>query len=295
MEKVLKDLLSVISDYDWQIGITSTDHGDHGLHKLPTVQASWARYADIGQGKFGALMPLESATSIIDSPRILTKDFPDYEEVFHLSLSHKSLSECRSFPPYCQKNVEQPMRSLKSFIERVRYDNGPFFRIDSDFVAIILTNEDERKEDQARATRARDVVHTFKTHFGHLSKKFFAFSFLITDHGCLEHERRKLNLKPGVLYMPYLLPRLAEVTGGYNSSICDSNYGSKLRSLSQYVKHSIENSVLLKHEPHPQTIQVDFLEGEPVDWELVGRKILFDTEDSSIKVRVSYQRKLEGA
>ena len=296
----LRELLSVISNYDWRIGITSTDHGDHGKTTVRTSrEAKWDDSVNwhAEKGKFGTLMPLQKNHHELSQERFLTKNVPNYENIFRLTLSHQHLDERFMFPPYRQDPLEQPMRSLKSFIERVRLNQRPggtsdFFRVDADFVAIILTNEDERLEDQARATTAYHVMDTFNNLLGYLGKKFFAFSFIVTDNYCLEQEKDRAK---GYLSLPRLIPQLAHLTGGYNSSICSDNYGRDLKELSRYVKRSIENSVLLKHDPAPETVQVEFLSGREIPWKLVGRKIIFDTDHSQASGRVFYQRMVSGS
>ena len=294
----LRDLLSVISDYDWRIGITSTDHGDHGKSDIKQRrQDAWTNHPYAEKGKFGTLMPLQMNALATSDKRFLTKNTPNFEEVFRLSLSHDYEGECH-LPPYCQNHLEQPLRSLKSFIERSSFDknkggNSDFFRGDADFVAIILTNEDERNEDQERATTASQVIKTFNERFSYVGKKFFAFSFLVANDSCFNEERDRVQ-GGHALTFPKILPHLATGTGGYNSSICSKNYGADLSDLSQFMRQSIENSVVLKHDPVPQTIHIEFSSGKEIPWEVFGRKIIFDTSNSKLSGTISYQKKLDG-
>lgn len=282
MGRSLSDLLSVISHYSWQIGITSADHGDHA--RPSGLQQSWRNYMSESEGKFGSLMNLESERRILQS-NILTPSTPDYEGVFLHSLSHNSSDDCHR-PPYCHGRLEQPLRSLKSAIHRASLDNSSFFRPKADFVSLIITNEEERREDRRRATRATQVQQSFNEVFGHLDKKFIAFNILIMDEACLATERQSSDVASSAPS----IAELAKITGGYNISICSKNYGEVLRELSKHIKNTLENSILLAKEPIPETVEVEFIEGRELDWKQYGRNIIFENRGSKpIHVSVTYQ------
>lgn len=278
----LSDLLSVTSDYDWQIGITSADHGDH--QDPSRLQQSWRDYISAPKGRFGGLMNLENGRRLLDR-KILTPETPNYEGVFLHSLSHDSKRECHR-PPYCHPSLEQPLRSLKAAMQRALLDNASFFRPQADFVSLIISNEEERAEDRNRATSAQQVVQTFNEIFGHLEKKYIAFNILVMDESCLQRESSHTNR----VDIARSIAKLAEITGGYNISLCSQNYGQTLRELSRHIKNSLENSIVLKKEPIPASIQIEFLEGAELSWEQYGRNIIFENKGSRpISVSVSYQ------
>ncbi len=277
----LSDLLSVISHYHWQIGITSADHGDH--ENPLGQQESWREHVS-QTGRFGGLMNLEDGNHIL-SLKILTPKVENYEHIFGQSLSHSSFGDCHR-PPYCHPPLEQPLRSLKSAMERAWLDNKSFFRPQADLISLIITNEEERAENRARATSPEQVVRTFNKIFGHLNKKFIAFNILILDEGCLAVERETAPMA-GIAHS---VAQLADLTGGYNISICEDNYGRALRNLSQYIKNSVENSVLLAKDPIPETVRVEFTQGQPLKWRQYGRNIIFEKRGSRpIHISVSYQ------
>ena len=278
----LVDLLSVISHYNWQIGITSADHGDH--EDPSQLQQSWRDHILEPHGRFGGLMNLENGRRILQD-KILTPRIPDYEGVFLHSLSHDSHRECHR-PPYCHPRLEQPLRSLKSAMQRASLDNRSFFRPKADFISLIATNEEERAEDRKRATKARQVVQTFNEVFGHLNKQFIAFNIIVMDEECLAVEKSHTE----VAHIAYSIVELAEITGGYNISICSQNYGKALRQLSKQIKNTLENSIVLKKEPIPDTVQVKFVEGAELGWKQYGRNIIFENRGSHpVHVSVSYQ------
>lgn len=278
----LPDLLHVISNYDWQVGITSADHGDH--EDPSSLQQDWRDYVSEPYGRFGGLMNLENGSRILNA-KILTSKTPNYEQVFLQSLSHDSNRECHR-PPYCHPPLEQPLRSLIAAMERALLDNRDLFRPQADLVSLIVANEEERSEDRARATQAKQVVQAFNRIFGHLDKKFIVFNILIMDEACLAAERQKTE----VASIAHSIAELAELTGGDNMSICHPNYGQALRGLSKHIKNSLENSILLKKEPVPGTVEVKFVKGSQLKWEQYGRNIIFKNRGTRlVHVSVSYQ------
>ena len=282
--QALSDLFSAIVHYDWQMGITSVDHGDH--ENPSGLQQSWRNYILEPHGRFGSLMNWENGKRILQT-KILTSKVPDYENVFFHTLSHDPHRECHR-PPYCHPPLEQPLRSLKSAMQRAHLDNSSFFRPSADFVSLIITNEKERAEDSWRATQAKQVVQAFNEVFGHLDKKFIAFNILVKDEACLTVEKAKGK----VAYIALSVMELAELTGGDNISICSKNYGPELKKLSKHIKNYLENSILLKKEPIPETVRVEFIEGAELDWKQYGRNIVFENRGSgSVYGSVSYQRR----
>ena len=280
----LKDLLSVISTYDWQIAFTTVDHGDHEQvsQRLFTEQ-KWQNHVSDNFASFGKLMFLEKNGRMFNK-KILTPDMDSYEDIFYQTLSHIPKREC-ALPPFCHKYLEQPLRSLKSSLERNKLDNNQFFRKTADFVSIIITNEDERSEDPKRATKAEDVVQTFNTIF-HASKTFLSFGILVNDQKCLRKELDQ-NKKAEVARR---IGVLATLTGGDNLSICNENHGANLKKISHIIKKHMERSVMLRREPHPDSVEVDFLEGPSMPWLLSGKRLVFKGGlGKNSKILVRYQ------
>ena len=277
----LSDLLSIISDYDWQIGITSADHGDH--EKPLGLQQNWKDHVSGIQGRFGGLMNLENKKALLKS-KWLNSETRNYKDIFFHTLSHFPERNCNR-PPYCHAKLEQPLRSLKTAMLRANLDNGVFFRPKADLVSLIITNEEERSEDRKRATKASYVVETFNKVFGHLDKKFIAFNILIMDEACLDKERQKSP----VANKANSIAELAQLTGGDNISICSKDYGLALKGISKHIKNSLENSILLKKEPVPGSVQIEF-EGSELAWQRYGRKIVFEKRGSKpVYVSIFYQ------
>ena len=279
----LSDLLSVISNYDWQIGFTSVDHGDHKEPSL--IQQNWKDYVLSPRGRFGSLMNLENGKNLLKD-KILRPQTFNYEDVFFHTLSHSPEKNCNR-PPYCHSRIEQPLRSLKASIERAHLDNSSFFRPNADVVTLIITNEEERAEDRDRATTAKDVVKAFDKTFNKFNKKLISFNILVLDEACKKKESKKSD----VISIAHSISHLAKLTGGSNISICSEDYGQALGLISRHIKESLENSVLLKKQPNPESLVVESDQGIDLDWELYGRKIVFGKKNisSEISVSVSYE------
>ena len=280
----LSSLLSVISNYDWQIGITLADHGDHENPKA--IEKNWRDYVlTENSGRFGSLMPLEDGQRFLNKT-ILKAYTRSYEKVFLHSLSHSPKIDCNR-PPYCSNYLEQPLRSLQSAIKRSVLDNQNFFRPKADFISLIITNEDERKEDPSRATTAEDVLNSFLKHFSD-SKRFIAYNIIVKDINCLNSERAK----GGIAHIAKSISRLAELTNGANINLCSQNYGSELRKISKDIKNKLENTVTLKKEPIPESVQIHFIKGPQLEWRLSGKQIIFENKaiDSS-SIVVTYEEK----
>ena len=275
----LSDLLSVIPAYDWQLAFTSVDHGDYNMSQL---QEDWRNYSSDGRGRYGTLMALDSFSGRVLSPRV-----SNYESIFFKTLSHNGNIECNR-APFCSNPLEQPLRSLKSAIQRAYLDNRDFFRDSADFVSIIITNEEERKEDPKRATSPEEVVRAFEQQFSHLKKRFMAFNIIIQDRACLKTEQKH----SASASQAFSIARLADLTGGANVSLCSQDYGVALKKISQRIKTGIQNTVILKKEPVPSSVQVLFLKGPELKFKVDGRRIVFqNTKGQDLSISVLYEEK----
>ena len=303
-------LLDSISDYDWQIGFTTADHGDHAIVKITNrdkissiAEDQWKDHSNNLSSSFGKLMPLEALPlqisrnswelTVLDQ-KILTAKTPDYKDIFFNTVSHFPIKNCEQ-PPFCQKDLEQPLRSLKSAMERVNWDNKELFRPHADFVSFIIANEEERQEDPNRATTAQEVVDTFNRLLKPLGKRFFAFNLLVLDKKCQESEKKRGGIKSATANLGVEIGKLAELTGGENISICLENYNPSLQKISQVIKTFVEQSFDIEKSFVPETLKVEFIDEEPIPWELSGHRLIFKeapSENKEVKVSYSYLESL---
>ena len=297
-------LLDSISDYNWQMGFTTADHGDHEITKKENrdkissfAEAQWKEHVNDPKSSFGKLMMLEAEPIQLTeqswefnilNQKILTHETPLYKEVFFNTVSHFPNKQCGN-PPFCQKPMEQPLRSLKSAMERINLDNAELFRPGADFVSLIISNEEERQEDPGRAASAQEVADTFNKILKPLGKRFFAFNILVLDKECQESEKRRGGPKAATASIGVEIGKLAHLTGGENISICADDYGPSLEEISKAIEVFVEQSVDIEESFVPETLKVEFLNGEPIPWELSGNRLIFKREpEKDREIRISY-------
>lgn len=280
----LQSLLSYIKDKAWKIAFTTADHGDHDPDDL-TSAARWEDYNGSSPG-FGKLMKLEKGGRILDT-FVLDKNTEGYENIFRDTLTRDN-SNC-DLPPYCQGLNEQPLRSLKAAISRYETDseNNSFFESNADTVALLITDEDERRKDHKNATTAESVIQTFNKVFEGEKKRLFGFSISIQDEDCFKTEIGLMN----VAAYGRIIGRLAELTGGKNISLCEEDYGLALQDISKITK-ALEHSIVLQKIFYiPNTVRISLYPPQPhVSWEFYGRKVVFSGElEPDTQIIVDYQ------
>jgi len=280
----LSSLLSVIHNYDWQMAFISVDHGDNKSsdHLIRiSVQQKWQNHLTSKEPSYGRLMRLDDGQSLLKAT-ILTKKQDNYEDIFYHTLSHIPEINC-SRSPYCSGGLEQPLRSLKAAIERQQVDNASFFRPKADLVTLIITNEDERMGDETRATQAQEVLDVFHQVFQGLNKQFINFNIMIKDNQCRAKELRKGQIAS----IGKAIGKLSVLTGGENIDICSADYSNELEKISHHIKFNLENSLVLKNQPVPQSVRIDFKGSNKIPWSLVDKKITFKGKiksDTSVSV-----------
>ena len=283
---------------------------------LEKLKSHWQRLGN-PFGSFGKLMNLEgpaitekklgsnSVTFQVLKERILTADTPDYELIFKNTVSHETIellqcpnssSACTTreiplctLPPFCGSNIEQPLLSLKSAMERIHFDNGFFFQPNTDLAVLFITNDDAEHTDKQKVqnpTQAEDVMNTFNQLLRPLNKRFFAFGILPLDEKCLSKEA------DGYGFYSERVAKLAEqADGGFNISICEKDYGPGLQRISEVIKTLVEQPSVTIEEPFiPETLRVDFLDGPVIPWKLKGKKLIFEyTPAQDTKIKLHYQ------
>ncbi|MDE0119966.1 MAG: hypothetical protein OXM55_08180 [Bdellovibrionales bacterium] len=288
--QAFEDLMSQIHNSNWVMFFTTADHGDHISWSLPGnsspdedtfTQQKWEDY----KGKephFGRLMDLEHKGKRLNQQQ-LDVNTPNYIEVFKDTLTRGSGDSC-NLAPYCQGDMEQPLRVLNSCLERWAQAETLSKHPEADIISFIVTDEDERKEDQKQATTAREVMDNFEKLFP--KRSLYSFSLVIQDEECLRLQKKHAA---GSVYGTKV-SELAEITHGDSISICEENYGPRLEKLSHILRSLIE-SVELKKEPVlVGETKVKFIDGtDEVKWELRGKKLVFKKAlEPGSKIQVSY-------
>jgi hypothetical protein len=282
-----EDLISQVKGSKWQMAFTTADHGDHNYEEdLSTgkkifPQQQWKDYQG-DQPYFGHFMHLEYQGKKLPE-MTLNPQISDYVNVFKDTVSRGVDEKCL-LAPYCQGSLEQPLRVLNSSIERLAQaeSDSPMLKNSEVLVSLIVTDEDERLEDQEHATTAQEVLNNFKKLFP--EKSFHVFTLLIQDEQCLAQQKKH---SPQSVYGEKI-SELAKITNGKNISLCEENYGPPLQEMSALLRKLIE-SVELKEEPVLKAgIKVEFIKGKNQEnWKAVGKKLVFKeflAPDSEIKV-----------
>ena len=274
----MQSFLSHIKDFNWKIGFTTADHGDHVRRNGKVGEERASKYS--GEAPhFGRLMRLEYRGSLLDET-ILEKDSDFLSGIFYDTLTINNEKSC-SLAPFCQGDHEQPLRALKSSFEIK--DNKNFFTSDH-VIAIIITNEDERDADKKNATTSEEVLKSFNSRFP--GKSLYGFGILIQDEDCYRAQKKKTK----VSYGEYV-SALAQLTQGKNISICEKDYSNSLSDISQTIRSNIlGNHVSLDSFPQKGSIKVEIDPIQNVNWKVSGKKVLFTPAlKVGTSVSISYQ------
>ncbi len=299
-------LLSHIQHRRWRMTMITADHGDHtatgplsnGYKVYP--QQRWEDYQGMAP-RFGKFMKLEKQGRVLNQ-FILRHDTPEYVQIFRDTLTRKKMGDCDK-APYCQGAHEQPLRSLQSAF--LRYQRDPlhqkFFQPDTDTVAILITDEDERLNDSQNATSAEEVLKTFHQVFKGQRKRLFGFSISIQDQQCYRKERSW----SGSSDYGRMVGRLADLSlskasfpahlrSAGNVSLCAKDYGQALRGLSEITRTATQSLTLEKIFYIPETVEIQLTPSQPqVSWHFYGRKLVFsDNILPGTEVKVSYRYEL---
>ena len=282
------DLLTHIQDFDWQMAFTTADHGDHKKIGGKLGQERWKDYQG-DRPHFGKFMHLEHRGRLL-SDKILSSHNQFYDTIFFDTLT---INEDNPYflPPFYHgkhdghyRDHEQPLRALQAAIERT--ENRDFFRPNSDLIAIIITNEDERVEDQGNATTAAEVVQTFQSQFSP-EKNLYGFGMLIKDKDKNCYRSQSQNRKYSAEY-GQKVGELAQETYGANISICSNDYGKDLASISRIIRDRVLDNVYLTTAfPKNDSVQVEITPNQNTQWKVEGRHIVFQPAlklDSEVQV-----------
>ena len=272
LEKIssaVSSLISYIEQLDWRITFTTADHGDSqyycaegkiktrvfrngqtqvfcpkGHRIFPQPADNWRNYKG-AEPKFGKLMPLQDGENILNQ-KILSSRLQNYTDIFKDTItrnSYEKTSPCQ-WPPYCQGNHEQPLRVLKSMIERSSaYPTQSFIRNPAVLMVFIMTDERERDADPKNATTAVDVMNTFNRAFrNYPDKKIFVNGISITNQSCLEEQ--------DTLEADYSeqLNQLVDLTHGDPINICQDSYQATFAEISKRVQRYV-SKVPLEFSP----------------------------------------------
>ncbi|MBX3022813.1 MAG: hypothetical protein KF799_14155 [Bdellovibrionales bacterium] len=240
----LAPFVSSLGNVDWQIAITTTDTSN---------------------GKYGLSGSIVQMTGT--NTKILTSKVPNYETVFRNSIVRPEMVNCGL---ECPSDDERPLQALIGAINKRFTDNAGFWRENSDFVVVFLSDEDEKYAGDGLPVEPQVVINSVRAAFP--NKPFNAYGILTvpgdsTCYGSVASVSGKYS---------YFQAELVQLTGGVMGSICENDYSAALQSIGERVR-SNSGSVNLRYLPIPESVSMVVSPFDPdLTWTLEGRAIRFN-------------------
>ena len=168
-------------------------------------------------------------------------------------------------------------------IEKAQTRNYDLFRRDADFVAIVLSDEDERSTGPSSATHPEEVIKKVSQL---LPGKMFTAYGVILEPGDSKCYQEQGNGEYGDFVYD-----LVKKTGGKTSSVCAKDYGQGLKEIGERVS-TIANSIQLAHEPIQGSISLEVTPYVALNYEINWNKIIFTSAPpSGTEIKVTYLEK----
>ena len=247
-----QSLISSIRHLDWRIYFTTADHGDHTYFCMPdklkkrlTSTGQWQSYCLVedrifpdsnswedykgNEPKFGNFMKLQLDKKILDR-YYLDSTLPLYDHIFSHTLERDHEDPCQ-WPPFCQGSHEQPLRVMKTILEKQPRHN--IFRQDAQVIFFVVTEESERREDPKNATTAQEVLFQFEHAFQNQNKSMIVYGVSIQSQRCLVKQSTW-----DTSYSIYL-DRLVKKTNGMSIDICSEDYSEAFSKISNQLRKSV--------------------------------------------------------
>lgn len=241
----LSSFVDSLNNVDWQIGITTTDtsSGEFGLK--------------------GSLVPLHGLNQYI-----LTKNTPDYEEVFANTVVRPEGVNCGS---NCPSLVERPLEAATMAIAKGVVTG--FVRSGAELAIVILSDADEGGDGTGTITTPQFLLGTAASLFNQ-QKRVTGYGIVVEpgDADCLDQQRQFTPHS----YYGYNAALLAQLTGGVIGNICDSNYSQSLKKIGQHVLNLV-SSITLSHIPLEGSVEITLTPKDPsIRWEVKDNLIEFN-------------------
>jgi hypothetical protein len=267
MSERFGSFVSAISEVDYQIAMTTTD----------IESKKWAQY--------GKIMEWNGTGT-----KILKPETPDADAAFRKTIVRNETIGCgnRNGGRDCPSGNEQPLKALMMAMDEMNGANAGLFRPGVDFVAVILSDEDEMSTGPIKATKPADVIEAFKNKFGE-TKHFAVHGIVIKpgDAACKALEDAEIQTGMGAAYGTHV-DELARLTGGTTSSICDNDYAANLSAISEQVRKLL-GTFELKSPAKPGSVLVTLVPAQNAAFHVDGNRVIFDTPPSAgTHIEISY-------
>ncbi len=265
---------SALSDIDWQIGVTTTDvtHGPYGLQ--------------------GSLIEVSD-----NHDKYITDSSPNAETLFKNTVVRQETITCEKNNTACPSSVEEPLNAIRMAIEKRNTTNQGFFRDQSTFVALVISDEDEKERRPKDATKPSEVIAEFRRAFGP-EKDIKGYGIIIKpgDTNCYKSQHSQFATiigggQGGATYGTAVAD-FSSLTGGTLGSICDDDYTVMLKQISQHIHKSV-STFQLSQTPKEGSVHLTFIPAEnKVNYELSGDKVIFALAPPiGTEVKVTYTPK----
>lgn len=242
----LSAFVGSLANVNWQIAITTTD----------TSNGRW--------GLKGGFVDMVGANT-----KILTANTPNYETVFRNSIVRSEMFNCGL---NCPSDDERPLQAVVEAVAKRGGENAAFFRPNSDFVVVFLSDEDEKYAESGMPVDPQSALNAIRASLP--NTKFTAYGIITRpgDTGCY-NEVSQVSGKYGE-YMASLIG----MTGGVAGSICDADYSSSLTAIGNRVRENA-GTITLKYLPFPDTLQLIIAPFDPsLTWSIEGQSIRFNKQ-----------------
>ena len=229
------DLVSGLSsddlNIDWQIAFTNADDSD------PQIDADGYHGTFYNLENEDGELLIDGETATILTPELLENldDSDDLEEIFYNTIDRSGKSARENGE---DSGVEAPLRNIKNAISKRNNENSGFFRDSATLVTVILSNENEFSDGQAKSgiepTTAANVTQAVSDAFG-ANKRFFTYGIIVKpdDTECRDAEETRSG-RESPTYGTFI-DELAIRT----YSICEENYSGILLDIASHLEATL--------------------------------------------------------
>jgi hypothetical protein len=280
----LQGIMNTLSGTDYHVGVTTTSVNRTGAPwELP--QPGWEGSLDYIEGT-GA--------------RYLVQRTPNVDTLVRLTLDREESMPCRrgEIPDgmvACGSNSEHGLKALMQLVQhRNRSDNRGFIRDDAELVVVIISDPDETGPTPEKTTEPEEAEAYLRTELGG-DKAITVHGVVIEpgDSACRREQKREGFLFPEGADYAHRISRMAELTGGTTTKICNNNEAmiDDLKVIGDSTRGgALFQDVTLEHEPWPASVNVQMVPQQNIGFTVECNKIVFDSKPvNGTEITVTYQ------
>jgi hypothetical protein len=252
-------LFSTLNQYDFHVGVTTTDISDSSLNPARAVNQS-------GALQDGKLIGLSDGSSFI------TSGSSNPQSLFATAITRPETLACEQYiqancPMGCTNAAayhaacpSEDTRAIDAAFMTLSTDQTGFMRSNAPLAVVIVSNADERASGgtavNSQPLTQNDLPSALIAQAQTLNKPLSVYSVVIQpgDSACLAQQQYSSTLF-GWYANQY--QSLSQQTGGAVSSICSTDFSANLTSIGQGVAQSMQ-SITLKCEPINNTVTVTY-------------------------------------